>query len=182
MKPPTACVQCRERKLRCFVHVPSTECSNCVAKGRPCSLVITRSSGAAQPYKAPSPERFSLPTALALQMVEDYIRYLHDRPHSLFHIPTLRRDVERRSLDDVLLLCICSLGCRFSDQKSIRAMRTQLFTEASSYLTHLIENSTLVSVQALILLANVSSAESKPSAEAMYFGISPRHTCFICPF
>lgn len=54
-------------------------------------------------------------------------------------------------------------------------MRIQLFAQASSYLPQLMENATLVSVQVFILLANISSAESKPSAEAMYFGNDPLH-------
>lgn len=175
MKPPTACVQCRERKLRCAVGASGSDCTNCAAKQRSCSLVIRRSSRAARSYRESGPDQLDLSTTLALQMVDDYIRHLHDRPHSLFHVPTLRRAVAQQSLDHVLLLCICSLGCRFSEQKAVRDMRIQLFAQASSYLPQLMENATLVSVQVFILLANISSAESKPSAEAMYFGNDPLH-------
>lgn len=170
MKPATACLQCRQRKLKCRSRAPMTACLNYLSKQRPCSSVVTKPSQATRAHDAPRLDPVSLPVPLALQMVDDYIRCLHDRPHSLFHVPTLRRAVIAGTLGRALLLSICSLGCRFSTEQTVRDMRIELFAEASSYLTVLVENTTLENVQTCILLANISSAESKPSAEAMYFG------------
>lgn len=104
------------------------------------------------------------------QGVDDYLRYLHNRPHTLFHPPTLKRAVIEETLDEALLLAICSLGFRFSDNPAIRQLGLQYCRASSSLMHRRLEQVSLENVQTYILLANAYSAESEPVSEALYLG------------
>lgn len=177
MKPPTACLQCRERKLRCTSIGAGLPCKKCTSTQRQCSWVP-----APTPKRAPTgPNIAGLEKSTVTRIVDDYVRYLHDRPHSLFHVPSLKRAVYEDALDPALLLAICSLGCRFAPDSGTRNQCIPLFHKAAALFQTQMENVTIHSLQTCILLANVCSAESKPSSEAMYFGGYCRHPIPLPP-
>jgi hypothetical protein len=49
---------------------------------------------------------------VAVELVELYIRYMHDKPHALFHEPSLREAVVSGSVAQVVLLSIMGLAAR----------------------------------------------------------------------
>lgn len=110
-----------------------------------------------------------LSATTAIELVEHYLEKIHNRPHSLFHPRKLIRDVRSGRINRALLLAICSIGCRFSSDREVRLLESQLTAESKRLLQSDIENICLENIQTCILVANLSGAESNPSAEALYF-------------
>jgi hypothetical protein len=102
-------------------------------------------------------------------LVENYLVKIHDRPHSLFHPPTLRQDVRLKHISRALLCALCSMGCRFSTDTGIRRLEPLLTAEAKRLLKADIENISLENIQTCILAANLSGSESKSASEALFF-------------
>ena len=66
----------------------------------------------------------------ASHLVELYLHHIHDRPHSLFHEPTLRASIKEKSAGPALVLSICALGCGFDEEAGIRNKRA-VFAQAA---------------------------------------------------
>lgn len=111
---------------------------------------------------------------LVRELIEYYIKYLHDKPHAVIHVPTLRRDVEQGVITKPLLYSILALSARFHDSPSVKNLGGRLAEEAKLLLQASLETITLANVQAWIVLANNCGANAKSSAEALYFGIATR--------
>lgn len=117
----------------------------------------------------PVQQGLALPRTVAAELVEHYLDKIHDRPHSLFHPPTLRYDVRCGRVGKALLFAICSVGCRFSAKTDIRLMEPWLTAESKRLLLADLENICLENIQGCILVANLSAAESRHSSEALFF-------------
>ncbi|KFZ14497.1 hypothetical protein V501_03196 [Pseudogymnoascus sp. VKM F-4519 (FW-2642)] len=120
----------------------------------------------------PKQDNFDLPQDVIVGLVEHYINKLHDRPHSLFHLPTLRKRVQNREINKALLLAICSLGSRFSAEPEICMLQEQLTAESKRLILADLENICLEGIQTCILIANLCAANAKPSSEALFFRIA----------
>ena len=124
----------------------------------------------------------SLGDALALldpstisTLVNMYIDYIHDKPHSLFHVPTLRSDVASRTIDSALLCTILALSARFSPDLDVRDVGGRLAMYAGTLLKQNLESMTVARIQAWILLGNFAGSKADGSSEeALYFGIATR--------
>lgn len=46
------------------------------------------------------------------ELVDVYFRYVHDKPHTLFHEPTLRKAVRDGTVSDAILHGTLGLGAR----------------------------------------------------------------------
>lgn len=111
-----------------------------------------------------------LEESIIQNLTEQYLRFIHDRPHSLFHANTLRRDMLSPSFNRLLKLCVCVMGARFALDVSVRQLAGSLAAQARMMLDARVYEPCIENVQALVLLANVCAAESLVSHEAMYFG------------
>jgi hypothetical protein len=107
-------------------------------------------------------------------LVSDYLYYIHDRPHSLFHPRTLWDDFAQRRIGDSLLLAICSLAANLSRETEVRSLGPRLAHRSRELLLADLENVCLQHVQTCVILANVFAAEIDPCSEALYFGIANR--------
>lgn len=64
--------------------------------------------------KSPSPlKQHDIPKNVAETLTELYLRYMHDKPHALFHEPSLREAVANGSVAQVVLLSIMGLAARY---------------------------------------------------------------------
>lgn len=121
------CAQCRKAKRRCVTVSGQLACLLCVQRQRICSrLAIPQPSlaGGKDAVKgqlpSPAPTSWSISEAadivsqeIAVELVELYIRYMHDKPHALFHEPTLRESVVDGSIKKVVLFSLLGLGARY---------------------------------------------------------------------
>lgn len=184
MKPASACRQCRTAKRKCTIsdHGPGKACVPCQRRDKTCS----HSSHAPEPRTlepsftalyADSPgshENDKLDSDIVQSFVALYLRFIHDRPHSLFHEQSLWRDIRSRSISQCLLNAICALGCRFSANDNHRDLSTSLRQKSSAVFALNLETISLAQVQTCILLANLFAAEQDHGLEALYFGKSAR--------
>lgn len=128
MKVAKACRQCRESKRKCTRPPGALRCTPCALKQLPCSLASSYTrpqapilpqppSSASPPSAAPSPashqQGLVLPSqAVILELVDIYITLLHDKPHSLFHEPSIRQAVQAETISKQVLCGILALSAR----------------------------------------------------------------------
>lgn len=89
-------------------------CSSCVHRNLTCSRVPSKT--AISPLSAKSPSLLNqddIPKDVAETLTELYLRYMHDKPHALFHEPSLREAVANGSVAPVVLLSILGLAARY---------------------------------------------------------------------
>ncbi|EXJ78444.1 hypothetical protein A1O1_08844 [Capronia coronata CBS 617.96] len=180
MKVRQACSQCRCRKKRCYRVDNGNACVRCVEGKLQCSYSIKPTRPPQQQRLQPSAwsstttSPLELPKDVVESVVELYLRYIHDRPHSLFHGPTLRRQVRDDRLGKALLCAVCSYGSRFHADASIQSLASPLTAEAKRILNMDIENACLENVKTAILVANLSASELNSTSEAIYCSLANR--------
>lgn len=188
MRHATACAQCRSTKRRCAPAQNASKCNQCSRRDLECSfeqLARVRSKDAVLiPSASSTPhETQSTPGAeddpftrygqeAITSMVHTYIYLIHDRPHSLFHVGTLWRDLSNRTIPLPLLLSLCAFGSRLSTTLAVRLLSPELTSWAKKSLQYHLEDISLETVQACILIANICAAELDPNLEVLYFGRS----------
>lgn len=114
-----------------------------------------------------------------VQLAELYIECIHDKPHSLFHVPSLRADVASRRIDKALLCSILALSARFAATDETRGLGPRLFTQAKRLLKQDLESLSLSRVQAWVIAGNVAGANSNSTSESLFFGIAIRSAHLI---
>lgn len=183
MRNATACAQCRVKKQKCKRRPEAGPCVQCWRKGRTCSLERGRPpssprSNISKATDVPAIEAFYAPLdptglmsdEIAVQAVQTYLTLIHDRPHSLFHIPTLWHQIRSRTIQPVLLLSVCAFGARLSPDHDVRLMSAQLKVEMKRALQTEMETLSLQTIQACVILANICAADLEPRLETLYFG------------
>lgn len=190
-----ACRQCREGKRKCH-HTGEDGCSPCIKRDLQCSLIrrprvlpelrpdvehlygnpgsstVARTEQAG--YETTKDALASLSQETVEDLVDLYVRYIHDKPHSLFHVPTLKADVSSGNIDRGLLCSILALTARFSPSHEIRQLGPKLSEQAKSILKAGLETVSLSRIQAWVVLGNVCGADFDSAAESLYFGIAIR--------
>jgi len=173
MKLGSACLQCRSGKRKCEKVALGTACEQCKKRGLQCSSLQREELAATllpnpQP---PPPNESALPLAEVVEeLIDLYICYIHDKPHSLFHEPSLRRAAREGTLHHGVLFGIAGLSARFSSNPQIRSQGDAFAKRARKFVQSDLENVCLGNVQALILVGNVCLAGSSPDSESIYFG------------
>lgn len=109
-----------------------------------------------------------------VKLVELYIECIHDKPHSLFHVPTLRLDVSSRRIDDVLLCSILAFSARFATTEDVRSLGPRFFVQAKGLLKQGLEEVSLSRIQAWVIAGCVAGADSNHTSESLFFGIAIR--------
>ncbi|KAF4991867.1 hypothetical protein FDECE_13894 [Fusarium decemcellulare] len=116
MKQPTACRQCRESKRKCIRRGAGNACVTCLRRRVQCDASLRKYSALPSSLLPKQPSThddtlhpnqskptLDLSTEVAQELVEHYLIKIHDRPHSLFHPPTLRdeADLENICLENI---------------------------------------------------------------------------------
>ena len=130
MKVASACLQCRIGKRKCGKSPAGTACPQCTSRGIQCSGLRAITAPTATATANPSRLRLQLqpathrPTSLEMdrhqlpsreittELIDLYISYLHDKPHTLFHEPSLRASAAEGTLSPAVLFGIFGLAAR----------------------------------------------------------------------
>lgn len=160
-----SCTQCNRSKICCSLG-PQPRPKADVLPKHPAESPIT-------PFRPPTRSPV-LPDDLTELLVENYIWCIHDRPHSIFHLPTLRSAVRAKTLPPALLLALLGYGAIFHSDPDVSSLAPRFFEDSKQYLHLDLENICLENIQTCILLANLSAALLRASSEALYLGIAIR--------
>lgn len=128
MKVAKACRQCRESKRKCTKSPTASSCAPCDHKQLSCSFASNhgRQHAPILPQPASSATRFStddttfcqpqgipLPSRHVIcELVDLYIKLVHDKPHSLFHEPSIRDAAASGLIRNQVLCGILALSAR----------------------------------------------------------------------
>lgn len=121
MKLGSACLQCRTGKRKCSKAVPGGACDQCIKRNLRCSTdaghpPLTATNQKLYPSGTPDTEDSGNlpPLDVRVELVDLYISYIHGKPHSLFHEPSLRRAVLDGSISHAVLFGILGLSARYA--------------------------------------------------------------------
>ncbi|CAG9952184.1 unnamed protein product [Clonostachys rosea f. rosea IK726] len=179
MKPLKACHECRRSKRKCTRRSGQVgdSCDHCQVKNLKCTASLANvppRGHALLPNLNPTPHQensIDVSVDVAARLVDYYLTKLHNRPHSLFHPATLKKQVQDGSINKALLLSICSMGARFDTDDEIRSLENTYSNESKRLLLADLENICIENVQTCILIANLYAAHLNPSSEALFFRI-----------
>ncbi|KAK6525956.1 hypothetical protein TWF281_010998 [Arthrobotrys megalospora] len=175
MRTSTACLQCRTGKRKCTPDPGHTNgpCRQCHQRRLPCSQVINRPQ---QELHSPSPteavvEAVKHPYSTeVLNLVDLYFDYIHDKPHILFHEPSLKGSVRDGSVSRTVLLSLIAISARFSNDPGVRARGPAYAQGSKACFKADLERVRIENVQAAIVIANICLAEGDSRAESLYYG------------
>ncbi|KAH6625211.1 NADH dehydrogenase [Boeremia exigua] len=190
MKHATACPQCRSTKRKCAQDPADLQaaCLACQSRKIECSrpwnkqkshrsMSWNNHKARLAPSISATEQQDKLPVA-SPEAIESYVqlyfRFIHDRPHSLFHEASLWTALRNGTLPESLKAAICALGCRFSSEPDQRELATTFAARSKTLLGQQLENICVANIQTCILLANSYAAERNHGLEAVYFGIANR--------
>jgi hypothetical protein len=193
MKAPRACRQCRESKRKCVRRRRAGEsCEWCQHRSLKCSVELPKGFAACSsslfhltptedghPQTVTSKEHGNpavLPKATIAELVELYLDKVHNRPHSIFHPPTLRAQLSSGSLSKPLIFALCAVGAKFSASPDHRRLEAQLTAEAKKMLLADLENICMENIQTCILVAILCSGNCQMSTEALFIRKRPAFT------
>lgn len=177
-----ACQQCREAKRKCLRSKPGhlASCTRCMRHGLACSrdhrptashnrtLVAQLPQSGTWKQSCEIDDFLSDEHAIA-ELVQHYFGKIHDRPHSIFHAPSLGKAIYQRTVSRALLLAICAMGAHLSMESSARALEPLLTAEAKRLLQADLEHVCLENIQTCILIANICAAHANPTSEFLFF-------------
>ncbi|KAE9376698.1 hypothetical protein N431DRAFT_183107 [Stipitochalara longipes BDJ] len=183
MRKVQACRQCRDTKRKCHFELGQQACASCSQRGLQCS----KAPAGPHVLRPATPRRFmsnayvaaaelvvDIPDSVVVDLVNNYLTCIHDKPHSLFHLPSLWESIQRKSISTKLLYSICALGCRISSDENIRLLEPRLSTTAKRLFQLTLADVNLEAIQTCILIANICGVEADSPSEALYFGIATR--------
>src|SRR5690242_7395902 len=184
MKHATACPQCRTAKRKCTQDPADSEsaCLACQSRKIECSRPWKRPRSSHLPSRVLpkiTPSTSVGATDLPIKFASDkdirdyirlYLRYIHDRPHSLFHEQSLWNAVCNCSLPVSLSTAICALGCRFVQESDQQKLSPTFMIRSKALLAKQLEDISVTNIQTCVLLANSYAAEQNNRLEALYFG------------
>lgn len=87
-------------------------CKQCNQRGLPCSAGTGRHDAilpAANEPTSPPPQALETESQ---HLVDLYFRYMHDKPHSLFHEPSFKLSVVNKAVSRPVLLSMMGLSAR----------------------------------------------------------------------
>ncbi|KAL0941976.1 ZnF3 [Colletotrichum truncatum] len=192
MRPLSACTACRDRRKKCDRSRPGVSCNFCIKRGIECIAVA---DVGASPTYMPKQSYEPLATrpdegrprqisclivpeaALCEELVELYFRYAHIAFHNLFHRPTFIARVKDSSIPKILFFGVASLSARYSTHRIFASIkpwdRGRPYRDETKRLLEL-EDTSLTSIQACMLLAANASVEGDPKTESVYHAIAFR--------
>jgi hypothetical protein len=184
MRLPTSCRECRVGKrkctpdpagkqLRCLVcRSRRIDCSNTVM---PLASTFGGSIIRPEPLTLPATSvhlSTSTPSGQEFEFINLYFRYIHDRPHSLFHEKSTWEALRNGTLPEHLWRAMCVLGCRFAPHQGQRDLAPTLAVQSRALLDQQLDHSSVENVQTCILLGNWYTAVQNADLQITYFGKS----------
>ncbi|KAL5048421.1 hypothetical protein BDW71DRAFT_213493 [Aspergillus fruticulosus] len=177
MKVAKSCKECRRAKRRCSPGAsPRSSCSLCAQKGLYCSLAASSLSHLKSIAPAVTALAYSVEVGVEVrdQLIDFYLKFIHDKPHTLFHPTTLKSRVQAGSLPEATLFSILALAARFADEQTIRERAKAFFQTAKESFKRTLDDVTLDNVHAAALIGNLCGVEGDSKRESLFFGISFR--------
>ena len=117
------------------------------------------------------------PPEICLELVNLYFDYIHDSIHSLFHRPSLIRDLETGKVPSVILFAIIALSARFSSNpyfsNTVPRERGNEFAKESNRLLDLRDIS-MMTLQASVLLGVFATGCGEAASESVYYCVACR--------
>lgn len=122
MKPTTACKECRAGKRKCIALTTNVKCLQCSKRQIECSLHVH--SHQQKRFLLPEVPHEIIDTKAQIQLPSQqireelvmlYLRYLHNKPHTLFHEPTLLESVRTGTISYNVLYGILGVSARHVD-------------------------------------------------------------------
>ncbi|KAL4927044.1 uncharacterized protein BDV17DRAFT_299297 [Aspergillus undulatus] len=174
MKVAKSCRQCRSAKRKCVLDKSScVACTLCVQRSLDCSLLAGLKSNRPQfiaPAVTVSGGSAILDNRVRNQLVDTYLRLIHDKPHTLFHPTTLRSRVHTGSLPTATLFSILALAARFSNDQSVQNQAKEFFQTAKESFKRTLDEVSLDNVHAAALIGNICGVEGDAEGESLFFG------------
>ncbi|KAE8150341.1 hypothetical protein BDV25DRAFT_172224 [Aspergillus avenaceus] len=184
MKVAKSCSQCRIAKRRCSAGpLSEPRCQQCLTRDQCCSWITDRSTRRPKPLlpdlscgdaSLSRRQVVSIDDNTRDELVELYLKLIHDKPHTLFHPTVLKIRVQNGSLAKATLYCILALAARFSISQDIREQTDDFFHLAKDHVKLSIDNVCLDILHAAILIGNLCGADGDASGESLFFGIAFR--------
>ncbi|KAL1905435.1 hypothetical protein Sste5344_008794 [Sporothrix stenoceras] len=119
----------------------------------------------------------SIDRDLSDELVDLYFRYIHVACHNLFHRPSFVAAVQSGTVPKILFFGAAALCARFSSHSSLANVepreRGRPYAREAERLLDLHDIS-LTTIQACILLGQISSVEGEPATESVFFSIASR--------
>jgi hypothetical protein len=196
MRPPTACVACRSRRRKCEVTNPNERCVYCAKRDVPCSFELPAgiptglwNDGPTSPTSSDhglkrwqTPSTSLPPRQTCIDVTKLYFQYIHDTFHSLFHPPSVIKEVEDGTIPKILLLGIISLAARFSNDSFFANIdpraRGRPYAHEAEQLLNLREIS-LTTIQAAVIIGCFCVTEGDPEAEGIYYTVACRNALIL---
>jgi hypothetical protein len=181
MKLAKACRQCRDGKRKCDKATTGIACKQCTRRKLQCSsaaAMLERPLLNPQ-TRAPDSVHILPPLDVRRELCDLYISHIHDKPHTLFHEPTLRQQVADGSVSRAILYGVMGLSVRFSTHAEIRLQAERFSMESKRELKAGLEDICLENVQACIIVGNLCGAEGNNDSEALFFGTSSSYVTKI---
>jgi hypothetical protein len=113
MRPVTACLQCRVGKRKCD-RKDSGHCVQCLQRKLTCSAA-SEARADVQAARLPWPLGSSQTPfeRESVHLVDLYFRYMHDKPHTLFHEPSTKASVASKTIPRTVLMSMMGLSARY---------------------------------------------------------------------
>lgn len=115
--------------------------------------------------------------ALAEELASLYFRYMHITFHNIFHRATFMAQVKDSSIPKILFFGVAGLSARYSTHPIFTSItpwdRGRPYRDESKRLLDL-EDTSLISIQACMLLAANASVEGDSRTESVYHAIASR--------
>ncbi|GES65835.1 hypothetical protein ATEIFO6365_0012022700 [Aspergillus terreus] len=147
----------------------------CTQKGKHCSLrVIVNSNRRIAPVTTASDPSTVVSDDVRDELIDLYLRSIHDKPHTLFHPASLKSRVTDGALPNAVLFSILSFAARLSTDRTARDRAESFFHTAKEALKKTIDEVTLDNIHATVLIGNICGAEGDSNAESLFFGIAFR--------
>lgn len=183
MRQATACKQCRIPKRKCIREGSDRVCTPCRQRNLTCGSTDTQRRELRHSHRAGSRRAISpshnegaadnvdrLSQAEFLGLVEIYLTKIHGQAHSIFHPPTLRRQLRNNSVPKALLYSMCAIGSKFSPDPQHGEIGRHLALEAKRLLQADMENICLENIQACVLVSMLGAGNCHISSEALFIG------------
>ncbi|CVL03369.1 uncharacterized protein FMAN_15231 [Fusarium mangiferae] len=190
MRPLSACVACRDRRKKCDRSRPGLSCNFCIKRGLDCVGVTDdpvpdtlekhyESLGSKiDDGRARRVSSLVVPdAALAEGLASLYFRYMHITFHNIFHRATFIAQVKDSSIPKILFFGVAGLSARYSTHPVFASItpwdRGRPYRDECKRLLDL-EDTSLISIQACMLLAANASVEGDSRTESVYQAIASR--------
>lgn len=187
------CVRCTTLSLKCSLTMhfhPRAVSREILSRTRPLrqkndsSVIATELTVERDPLSS---------YALRRELVLLYFQHVHDKHHSLFHQPSVELELEDGRVPEILLYAMMSLGARYVvdinpysvQLRNTRFSKTEELAHAeprhrgSKFVAKAkalldMDDISVTTIQACVLLGTISFSESKTESEALYYALANR--------